>query len=128
LKREVDLYMSGYLIPSLLPIEEADPKKAWGEVGSRVRGICYTYNNTKNFGFMRYISKIGPGLWITDTRRPDSPYGTAFAHESSFNTSTDVHNLPSRDLIFEFDLAMGEKGMQASNIMQVYPPLTKSGT
>jgi hypothetical protein len=39
-----------------------------------------------------------------------------------------VHNLPSRDLIFEFDLAMGEKGMQASNIVQIFPPPSKGGT
>ncbi len=128
LKREVDLYISGYLIPNLLPTNGTDPRKPWGDVGSKVRGICYTYNSTKNFGFMRYIARIGPGLWITDTRRSDSPYGTAFAHESSFDQSTDVHHLPSRDLIFEFDLAMGEKGMQASNIVQIFPPLAKSGT
>ena len=125
LKREVDLYMSGFLIPNLLPIEDASSKQTWGDVGSRVRGVCYTYNNTKNFGFMRYISKIGPDLWITDTRRADSPYGTAFAHESSFSGSTDLHHLPSRDLIFEFDLSMGDKGMQASNIIQVYPAINK---
>jgi uncharacterized LabA/DUF88 family protein/cold shock CspA family protein len=125
LKREVDLYMSGYLIPNLLPIEGSDSKQTWGDVGSRVRGVCYTYNNTKNFGFMRYISKIGPDLWITDTRRADSPYGTAFAHESAFNGSTVLHHLPSRDLIFEFNLTMGDKGMQASNITQVYPAINK---
>ena len=125
LKREVDLYMSGFLIPNLLPIEGVNPKQTWGDVGSRVRGVCYTYNSTKNFGFMRYISRIGPDLWITDTRRADSPYGTAFAHESSFHGSTDLHHLPSRDLIFEFDISMGDKGMQASNIIQVYPAINK---
>jgi len=116
LKREVDLFMSGYLIPNLLPIQNPDPKKNWGEIGSKVRGICYTFNRAKNFGFMRYLSKIGPGLWITDTRRSDSPYGTAFAHESSFGTGIDLNTLPSREMIFEFDLVQGEKGMQAVNI------------
>ncbi len=120
LKREVDLFMSGYLIPNLLPIE-GESKKNWGEVGSRVRGICYTYNQSKNFGFMRYLSRIGPGLWITDTRRADSPYGTAFAHESSFDPSTDRNQLPSRDLIFEFDITQGDKGLQALNIVKIYP-------
>jgi len=121
LKREVDLYMSGYMIPNLLPIEGAESKRPWGEVGSRVRGICYTYNPTKNFGFMRYLRHIGPGLWITDTRRPDSPYDTAFAHESSFDSSIDISSLPSRDHIFEFDLAQGEKGLQAANIVCINP-------
>ena len=121
LKREVDQFMSGYLIPNLLPIEGADVKKPWGEVGSRVRGICYTYNQTKKFGFMRYIASIAPGLWITDTRKPESPYGTAFAHETSFDSSVDLNQLPSRDLIFEFDLVKGEKGMQASKVAKIYP-------
>lgn len=121
LKREVDLFVSGYLIPNLLPVEGSDPTKNWGEVGSRVRGICYSYNHTKNFGFVRYIEKMGPGLWITDTRREDSPYATAFAHESAFNSSIEIGKLPSRDLIFEFDLTSGEKGLQATNIRQIHP-------
>ncbi|MBI5493191.1 MAG: NYN domain-containing protein [Deltaproteobacteria bacterium] len=121
LKREVDLYMSGYLIPNLLPIEGIDPKKSWGDPGSKVRGICYTYNHQKNFGFMRYLNRIGPGLWITDTRRTESPYGTAFAHESNFNSGTDISLLPSREMIFEFDLNQGDKGLQASNIVKIFP-------
>ncbi len=121
LKREVDLFMSGYLIPNLLPVDSGDPKKSWGDVGSRVRGICYTYNHSKNFGFMRYLVRIGPGLWITDTRRADSPYSTAFAHESNFDPSIDLLQLPSREHIFEFTLIKGEKGLQASNIVQIYP-------
>jgi uncharacterized LabA/DUF88 family protein/cold shock CspA family protein len=127
LKREVDLFMSGYLIPNLQPIEGVDSeKKPWGTMGSKVRGICYTYNNQKNFGFMRYLKEIGPGLWVTDTRREDSPYGTAFAHESSFEPGTDFSHLPNRDHIFEFDLSKGDKGLQASNIVKVYPIKTSS--
>lgn len=118
LKREVDLYMSGYLIPNLQPVEGTS---SWGEIGGRVRGICYTYNQQKNFGFMRYLKTIGPGLWVTDTRRDDSPFETAFAHESSFDTSIDLSRLPSRDKIYEFDVARGDKGLQAANIVQVYP-------
>ena len=121
LRREVDLFMSGFLIPNLLPVEGGEPKKHWGEVGSRVRGICYTFNHSKSFGFMRYLTRIGPGLWITDTRKTESPYGTAFAHETSFNASTEIHLLPSRDMIFEFDITQGEKGLQASNIEKIFP-------
>jgi uncharacterized LabA/DUF88 family protein/cold shock CspA family protein len=121
LKREADLFMSGYLIPNLQPIEGADPKKAWGDAGSKARGICYTFNHSKNFGFMRFLKIIGPGLWITDTRREDSPYGTAFAHESAFSPSIDIRDLPSRDFIFEFDVTQGEKGLQATNIARIHP-------
>ena len=121
LKREVDLYMSGYLIPNLLPVEASETKVEWGEMGSRVRGICYTYNRSKSFGFMRYLAHIGPGLWITDTRKEESPYETAFAHESGFDPSVDLSHLPSRDWIFEFDLTKGDKGLQATKIKRVYP-------
>ena len=121
LKREVDLYMSGYLIPNLLPVEASESKVEWGEMGSRVRGICYTYNRSKSFGFMRYLAHIGPGLWITDTRKEESPYETAFAHESAFDPSIDISHLPSRDWIFEFDLTKGDKGLQATKIKRVYP-------
>lgn len=120
LRREVDLFMSGYLIPNLLPVESKSSKN-WGEVGSRVRGICYTFNHSKNFGFMRYLTNIGPGLWITDTRKEASPYGTAFAHESSFDESVEISQIPSREMIFEFDLAKGEKGLQAANITRIHP-------
>ena len=123
LKREADLYMSGYLVPNLLPVKE-DLDHNWGEVGSRVRGICYTYNHSKNFGFMRYLTSIGPGYWITDTRREDSPYKTAFAHESNFEDGFDFSTLPSRDNVFEFDVMKGDKGLQAANIVQVYPVTT----
>jgi uncharacterized LabA/DUF88 family protein/cold shock CspA family protein len=121
LKREVDLFMSGYLVPNLLPVEGTDTKKNWADPGSRVRGICYTYNHSKNFGFMRYLNHIGPGLWVTDTRKSESPYNTAFAHESAFDPTIDISHLPSRDKIFEFDLSQGEKGLQASNITMIYP-------
>ncbi|MBI5562618.1 MAG: NYN domain-containing protein [Deltaproteobacteria bacterium] len=119
LKREVDLFMSGYLIPNLLPIKTEDAARPWGEEGSRVRGICYTYNHTKNFGFMRYLKRIGPGLWITDTRNAESPYGTAFIHESAFEPRTDKSQLPSRDMIFEFDLVKSDRGLQAANVTRV---------
>ncbi|MDH4228001.1 MAG: NYN domain-containing protein [Deltaproteobacteria bacterium] len=120
LKREVDLFVSGYLIPNLLPIDNAD-RKPWGELGAKVRGICYTYNHSKNYGFMRYIKRIGPGLWITDTRRDDSPYETVFVHESALPQNVQVTNLPNRDYIFEFDVTKGEKGLQATNVVRVYP-------
>ena len=128
LKREVDLFMPGYLIPNLLPIETNGNKHAWGEMDSRVRGICYSYNSQKKFGFLRYLDHIGPGLWLTDTRKDDSPYNNAFAHESSFAPEVRLDYLPSRDLIFEFDISKGEKGIQATNIIQVYPPLSQAST
>ncbi|HHD11350.1 MAG TPA: NYN domain-containing protein [Deltaproteobacteria bacterium] len=123
LKREVDLFFSGYLIPQLLPIKENEERGVrWGEIGSRVRGICYSYNHAKNYGFMRFLKHIGPGLWVTDTRRPESPYETAFAHESNFDPAVDMDKLPNREYIFEFDIVEGEEGrFQAVNISRIFP-------
>lgn len=121
LRREADMFISGYLIPDLLPVVSGENKKGWGEIGSRVRGTCYSYYHTKRFGFMRFLNKIGPGLWITDARREDSPFKTVFAHESNFMTPVNFNQLPNREFIFEFDLAQGDKGPQATNINLVYP-------
>ncbi|MBI5286460.1 MAG: NYN domain-containing protein [Deltaproteobacteria bacterium] len=122
LRREADMFISGYLIPNLLPVSSSgENKKAWGEVGSRVRGTCYNYNHTKKFGFMRFLNRIGPGLWITDARREDSPFKTVFAHETNFLGPINFNQLPSREFIFEFDLSQGEKGLQATNTSLIYP-------
>jgi len=120
LRREADMFMSGYLIPNLLATNRGESRPAWGEIGSRVRGTCYSFNEHRRYGFMRFLNKIAAGLWITDTRREDSPYRTAFAHESSFPAGFDLSVLPSRDFIFEFDLADGDKGLLATNIRLVY--------
>jgi uncharacterized LabA/DUF88 family protein len=117
LRREADMFISGFLVPNLLPIVgQAESVKKWGEVGSRVRGTCYTYLHAKRFGFLRFLTSISPGLWLTDSRREGSPYQTAFVHGSTFPPDTDLSRLPSRDFIFEFDLTSGEKGFQASNV------------
>lgn len=119
LREEVDMFVSGYQIPNLLP-SKYDQESAWGEVGSRVRGVCYVFYHQKRFGFLRFLKEIGPGIWITDARREDSPYATAFAHGSNFPPGLDLNNLPSRDYIFEFDLTMSERGLQATNIELIY--------
>lgn len=120
LRREADMYISGFLVPNLLPIAgQTEGGKKWGEIGSRVRGTCYTYLHAKRFGFLRFLTTISPGLWLTDSRREGSPYQTAFVHSSAFPPETDLARLPSRDFIFEFDLVSGDKGLQATNVTMV---------
>src|SRR5699024_3051906 len=108
----------GYLIPGLLPIES--PYK-WGEVGSRVRGLCYDFSHEDGYGFIRYLKTINENIWITDSRLERSPYKTVFAHISQFELNFDTSYLPSRDLIFELDLVKNEKGLFAENIKLVSP-------
>lgn len=108
LRREADLFFSGYLIPNLIPLltgKELGHRDhvPWGEVGSRVRGVCYSHSE-KGFGFFRFLSRLSPGLWITDTRHEDSPYASAFFHDSVLPEDVNPSLLPSRNLIFEFEL------------------------
>jgi len=119
LKKEVDMFMSGYLIPGLLPIESP---YAWGKTGSRVRGVCYDFSHNDGYGFMRFLVQMNENLWITDSRFDESPYNTVFAHISQFEGNFDTSYLPSRELIFEFDLVENDKGLVAEDIILVSAP------
>src|SRR4029079_19344941 len=99
LRSIADMFFSGYLIPGLLPVEKSE--KPWGDPGSRVRGTCYYFNHQKNFGFLRFLKKISPDLWDLDTRKPTSPYATAFFPGSDLPSGFDPSLLPSRTAIFE---------------------------
>lgn len=115
LRQEADMFLSGYLIPNLIPVDE-DSGPGWGEIESRVRGWCYWHHSSQSFGFMRFIKSIQPGLWVTDPRNPDSPYGTAFFHDSQLPIDVTPSILPKRSYIFEFELSQSERGIQAANI------------
>jgi uncharacterized LabA/DUF88 family protein len=120
LRCESDLFVSGYLIPGLLPMaaKAAAPvpakPPAWGEAGSRVRGTCYHYNAEKGFGFLRYLSRLGD-LTVTDTRDPDSPYREAFFHRTQCPPNLDLGLLPNRDMVFDFLLVPGREGKMEAN-------------
>lgn len=119
LKKEADLFISGYLIPGLLPIESP---YAWGKTGSRVRGVCYDFSHNDGYGFLRFLTQMNENLWITDSRFDESPYNTVFAHISQFEENFDTSYLPSRDLIFEFDLIENEKGLVAEDVVLISAP------
>src|SRR5438132_673648 len=58
LRCEANLFVSGFLIPGLLPQappQGPDRRPRWGELGSRVRGTCRHYNAERGFGFLRYM-------------------------------------------------------------------------
>ncbi|GAB4435483.1 MAG: hypothetical protein Kow00120_02290 [Anaerolineae bacterium] len=118
LRLEADMFMSGYLIPNLVPTTNANPH-AWGEVGSCVRGLCYYH--PQDYGFMRFLTEIAPGLWLTDTRHAASPYATAYFHDANLPRELNPDRLPSYDHIFEFTLAesRGHDGFQALDISLV---------
>lgn len=130
LRREADLFMPGYLIPNLLPTSTGRMGPQWGEVGSRVRGVCYSHNE-KGYGFLRFLKGISPDLWKIDSRQANSPYETVFFHDSQLPSDINVSELPSRNLIFEFELVKAEgreSGYQGVNITLASPRRRSYGT
>jgi uncharacterized LabA/DUF88 family protein len=122
LRREADMFMSGYLVPNLLPVEKNGEENVWGEIEHRVRGICYYHKN--DFGFMRFLKRIDQNLWLTDAKHPDSPYATAWFHDTNLpvgSTGPIAAELPSRKYIFEFKLVRAEhdKGLRAIDLQLI---------
>ena len=123
LRREADIFFSGYLIPNLLPTRTTAGNasaKIWGEEGSRVRGVCYAFKHEGNFGFLRVLKTMN-NLWITDTRHPLSPYSAVFLPGSELPREVSTLELPDHELILEFDIVAredrnGEMKMQARNV------------
>jgi uncharacterized LabA/DUF88 family protein len=120
LRRQVDDYFPGFLIPDLLPISY-EPKNEWGQPGSCVRGICTKWFPDKGYGFLRFINQIDPNLWITDPREPDSPYASVFCHANELADEVTDEVLMNRDSILEFYIERSEKdsGLVANNVRLV---------
>lgn len=120
LRREADMFISGYLVPSLIPTP-SNGENVWGEIGSRVRGVCHFHDDSRKYGLLRYLKAIGPGLWLTDSRHPDSPYETVFFHDTNLPPGFDASALPSRRHVFEFTIVNREfrEGVQASDMRLV---------
>ena len=120
LRSEADLFLSGYLVPNLLPDRNGGSGEPvpWGEPGSRVRGLCYKHTD-KGYGFVRFMQRIATNLWQTDSRNPDSPYASAFFHDSQLPGNVNPGELPSRRLVLEFDVVQTERedgGLEARNL------------
>lgn len=123
LRREADFFVSGYLIPNLVPVAASRKAPAWGEVGSRIRGVCYSHTG-KGYGFLRYMKTIAAELWKTDSRQLNSPYESVFFHDSQLPEDVHVSDLPSRQMIFEFELAKAEGregSLQAMGLQLINP-------
>ncbi len=126
LRREADVFFSGYLVPKLLPTRSIFGPgliKEWGEEGSRVRGVCYAYKHDGKYGFLRFLKNLSGNLWITDTRHPQSPYAAVYFYESELPREVAPAELPDHELIFEFDLHVQEinkeRKLQARNMQVV---------
>jgi len=101
LRRAADFYISGFLIPGLLPIEDGG---TWGEVGSRVRGSLRFHLPEKKIGFISIIGTIDRYLWVSDDRAPDSPYIKSVILEADLPAGIDFQTLDSENMGLEFRL------------------------
>ena len=114
LRKEADVYTSGYMIPELLPTNRRDTP--WGSVGSTVRGVCYFHQGEEDYGFLAFLEKISPLAWISDPRHPDSPYKAVFFHDSALPEGVAPRSLPNRRMIFEFEIGQNERGFYAEDL------------
>ena len=128
LRRQVDDYFSGFIIPDLLPISY-EPRNEWGAVGSCVRGVCAKWFPEKGYGFLRFLKKIDRNLWITDPRHADSPYETVFCHTNELADEVNDEVMLNRDSVLEFYIEESDKddgGLVANNVRLV-PTFGNSG-
>jgi uncharacterized LabA/DUF88 family protein len=128
LRRQVDDYFSGFIIPDLLPISY-EPRNEWGAVGSCVRGVCAKWFPEKGYGFLRFLKKIDQNLWITDPRHEDSPYETVFCHTNELADEVTDEVMMNRDSVLEFYVDESDKddgGLVANNVRLV-PTFGNSG-
>lgn len=88
LREAADSFVSGFLIPGLLPIPETAP-----EEGDWLRGVVANYNVDRGFGFFRYYRRDNDGL------HPES----VFFHHSQATMPTHYFQDPYR--VFEFHVA-----------------------
>lgn len=100
LKEAADSYISGFLIPGLLPLS--------GEDSRRHRGTPAKYNQDRGFGFMRYYILTENGLQTE----------TVFFHCSKSNVASDVVFLDPGN-IFEFDIVQNPENNNRTEAVHI---------
>ncbi len=100
LKEEADSFLSGFLIPGLLPLQ--NEKAGWH------RGFPMNYNSERGFGFMRYYSLQDHGLKAE----------SVFFHCSKSNVSSDSLFLDSNN-IFEFKIIANPDNNNKTEAMDI---------
>ncbi len=100
LKEEADSFLSGFLIPGLLPIPHDD--------GEWYRGFPLTYNAERGFGFMRYFSMTSKGLEAE----------SVFFHCSQSTGTSDTLFLDPSN-IFEFKIATNPENKNKTEAREI---------
>jgi uncharacterized LabA/DUF88 family protein len=105
LRDAADQFINGYLIPNLLPVRnDVAGLPAWGQIGSRVRGVCNRFEHEEGYGFIAFWPTLPDTSLVTETdTRP------AYFKSSSFQEPASLAGLPSRNTVLEFELASPAK-------------------
>jgi uncharacterized LabA/DUF88 family protein/cold shock CspA family protein len=103
LKREVDYYFPGSIIPGILPISDNAQQ-------TRYRGVLETVKD-KGFGFV----SIRTGFKVTDIESGIFCHITQVRENGAAITNDRFLTLAKRNAIIEFDRVESEKGVQADN-------------
>jgi hypothetical protein len=100
LKEAADSFLSGFLIPGLLPTSS--------EGSGRIRGTAVNYKQDRGFGFMRYYVLGVRGLQTE----------TVFFHRSKSNVASDIVFLDSGN-IFEFEIVENPENNNRTEAVQI---------
>ncbi len=104
LRETADSFLSGFLLPGLLPINGAtDGDNEWK------RGTVINYNTVRGFGFMRYYSLSSSGL-TSDT---------VFFHCTKSSADFDPHAFVNPLNIFEFRIAVNSENNNRSEAWDI---------
>ena len=59
-------------------------------------------------GFLRYLDRSDGNLWLLYELDENSPYSAAAFHVNTMPSGFDASVLPSREIVFEFELETAE--------------------
>lgn len=127
LKRAVDSYVSGFIIPNLVPLNKCAEEETscsmptpWGAIGSYVRGVCTFHHPKESYGFFSFMPHMSRDHWLSDPRMPGSPFVSAFFHDSALPAGVNPRMLTKRS-VFEFQIENSdrENTFSAKNIRLV---------
>ncbi|MEW8289010.1 MAG: NYN domain-containing protein, partial [Candidatus Thiodiazotropha endolucinida] len=75
----------------------------------------------KGYGFLRFLKRIDPNMWIIDPRQEGSPYESVFCHANELADEVTDEVMSNRDSILEFYIQKSDKddGYVANNVRLV---------
>ena len=104
LREAADLYLSGFLIPGLLPLGGKGNGDEW------VRGVPINYNPGRGFGFMRYYRLSEDGLTSE----------SVFFHYSKSQGELDPRLFSDPANIFEFRIAVNRQNQNRPEAKDIH--------